>query len=111
MSERCFVWQVPLAHPAFAGHFPGRPILPGVVLLDQAILFAQAQVNATVGVDEGHGGMDSWTVSQTKFLSPVAPGESLTFTLTPDLRGGCKFAIHASDARAVATGSLAPRKA
>ncbi|MBS1142561.1 MAG: hypothetical protein H6R13_4014, partial [Proteobacteria bacterium] len=31
-------WRAPSDHPALTGHFPGRPIMPGVVLLDQAIL-------------------------------------------------------------------------
>jgi len=36
-------WTVPLDHPAFAGHFPDTPILPGVVLIDTEL---QAITNA-----------------------------------------------------------------
>ena len=100
MIEQRAVWQVPADHPAFNGHFPGHPILPGVVLLDRAILLAHSQ--------RTEGGL---TVSQCKFLSPVGPGETLTFVLTPDARGGWRFAVAAADGRAVASGSLAALKA
>lgn len=100
MSERRFDWRVPEEHPAFAGHFPGHPILPGVVLLDRAIMLAQSQ-GAEVGL----------TVSQCKFLSPVGPGDALVFALTPDARGGWRFAVEAADGRPAASGSLAALKA
>lgn len=69
-------WTVPLGHPAFAGHFPGRPILPGVALLDRALLLAgQAQPG------------QRWGIAQAKFLRPVGPGETLAFTLTEQRAG------------------------
>lgn len=55
-------------HPAFAGHFPGHPIVPGVVLLDEAL---QALASAE-GIELG-----ALQVSVAKFLVPVRPGESL----------------------------------
>mgnify|MGYP003386524655 CR=1 FL=1 len=90
------VWQVPLDHPAFAGHFPGRPIVPGVVLLDRAVFLAQAR-------ELQRGG--NWKVSQSKFLHPCGPGDQLTFDLHPDHRGGYAFAVRRGDSE-VATGQL-----
>lgn len=64
-------WVVPVDHPVFAGHFPGQPIVPGVVLLDRAILFGEMLLGKKVA---------SWQVGNAKFLSPVLPGKcSLTF--------------------------------
>lgn len=56
------------AHPTFAGHFPGNPLLPGVVLLD--LILAAAGITAIAGI------------TRLKFLRPVGPGERVDYTLT-----------------------------
>lgn len=98
MNAADYSWTVPVDHPAFPGHFPGRPIVPGVVLLDQAIRFAETLL-ARPGL--------SWQVGNAKFLSPVGPGETLTFALTPKASGAVAFTVRAAD-RDVASGSLTP---
>ena len=96
MSRTLDHWTVPADHPAFAGHFPGRPIVPGVVLLDHVIRLAEARQGSLVG---------AWQVNQAKFLSPVGPGETLSFELVADERKGWRFSVRAAE-REVATGSL-----
>jgi 3-hydroxyacyl-[acyl-carrier-protein] dehydratase len=98
MQSAEYTWLVPTAHPAFPGHFPGRPIVPGVVLLDQAILFAEK----LSGREAAH-----WQVGNAKFLSPVGPAETLVFSLQPTPRGAITFTVKSGD-RAVASGSLTP---
>ena len=56
---------VPLNHPCYAGHFPKRPILPGVVLLELVV------EHVGRGAPRGIPGV--------KFQRALAPGE--TFTL------------------------------
>jgi 3-hydroxymyristoyl/3-hydroxydecanoyl-(acyl carrier protein) dehydratase len=101
MTEAEYTWTVPAAHPAFAGHFPDRPIVPGVVLLDQAILFAETWLGEPVA---------SWQIGNAKFLSPVGPGETLVFVLHRTPRGGVGFTVRAG-ARDAASGILTPRPA
>lgn len=96
-----FIWPVPAEHPAFAGHFPGNPIVPGVVILDQALLFAEKLLSA--GVDR----TGAWQVGNAKFLSPVAPGEVLLFTLEQKASGNIAFSVKSGE-RSVASGSLTP---
>lgn len=93
-----FTWPVPIDHPAFAGHFPGRPILPGVVLIDRAILFA-AQLPGLADA--------SWQIANAKFFSPVRPGEQLTFSLQGRAGGALTFTVRSGE-REVASGSLTP---
>lgn len=85
-------------HPAYAGHFPGQPILPGVVLLDAA-LHALA---------EGQGGSTrpgSAQLKSAKFLSPVRPGEPLALHYADSPTGGFRFEIRSGE-RAVASGAV-----
>lgn len=57
----------------FQGHFPGHPILPGVVQLDWAIDLATA-----------HLGLDRVAVRQfqVKYKATVGPGDRLTLALS-----------------------------
>ena len=67
-------WRVPLDHPAFAGHFPGRPIVPGVLLVAQALEVAAAHVDAAWL-------RDAVQIAQAKFLAPIGPGDVCTIEL------------------------------
>ena len=98
MPSAEFSWIVPADHPALAGHFPGRPIVPGVVLIDRAILFAE-RLTGCAGV--------RWRIANAKFASPAGPGESLSFILEAGGGGAISFAVRAGG-RAVASGSLTP---
>lgn len=53
-------------HPAFAGHFPSRPIVPGVVLID----LAQHAIESMTGLQLAG-------LPAIKFISPAAPGDAL----------------------------------
>ena len=84
-------------HPAFAGHFPGRPLLPGVLLLAEAMeaLRAAPQLAARLGAPE---------IAQAKFLAPVGPGSELAVLLF-DEASGLRFELRCG-AALVASGRL-----
>ena len=67
-------------HPSLPGHFPGRPIVPGVLLLDRVISRAEEWL--------GHG-LSIGSLAQAKFTQPLLPGEEATLVITyvePELR-------------------------
>ena len=53
-------------HPVFSGHFPGRPIVPGVLLLD----WAQAAIESQLG-------LRFQALTEVKFYSPATPADAL----------------------------------
>ena len=72
------VLRIAAEHPAFDGHFPGRPLVPGVLLLAQVLeaVRADAALAAAVGPAPRLG--------VAKFLAPVGPDTALEirFALT-----------------------------
>ncbi len=72
VCTRCFT----ASEPFFRGHFPGNPLVPGVILTEAA-----AQ---TAGIAAGQPGRiyHLSAIRQMKFLRPVGPGSEVEFTAT-----------------------------
>ncbi|KWH01370.1 beta-hydroxyacyl-ACP dehydratase [Burkholderia territorii] len=96
VADAPLAFTIPADHPALPGHFPGHPIVPGVVLLDHAI--------AALGVSLNRP-LHTWRLASAKFLSPVAPGEPLDLAFDAAAGGPIRFTLRAG-ARDVATGVL-----
>ncbi len=84
-SHRATV-RIPGTHPSLPGHFPGRPIVPGVVLLQSVLDEAERWLGRPLSLR---------ALPQVKFLAPLLPeqsaelelrlsGEQLRFSLTRD---------------------------
>jgi 3-hydroxymyristoyl/3-hydroxydecanoyl-(acyl carrier protein) dehydratase len=68
-------------HPALPGHFPGRPIVPGVVLLDEAF-----SVMATSRPLQA-----PFVLIRVKFLSPVLPDQRVTVLANESAAGAMRL--------------------
>ncbi|HYD33255.1 MAG TPA: hypothetical protein VEA39_01690, partial [Methylophilaceae bacterium] len=90
--------RIPGDHPAFAGHFPGRPIVPGVVLLDEALHVIASATGIT---------LSACLINSVKFLSPLKPGEAAMILHEVVDNGTIRFEI-VSGSRKIAAGSLTP---
>jgi 3-hydroxymyristoyl/3-hydroxydecanoyl-(acyl carrier protein) dehydratase len=81
---------IPADHAAFAGHFPGNPIVPGVVLLDESLHSIAALLAVPVA---------QCTIVAAKFLSSAHPGESLQLHFERGDQQRVGFTIDATDRR------------
>jgi UDP-3-O-[3-hydroxymyristoyl] N-acetylglucosamine deacetylase/3-hydroxyacyl-[acyl-carrier-protein] dehydratase len=84
--------NVTINEPFFQGHFPGHPIMPGVLIVE-----AMAQAGGLLLMDQVPDADDKvvyfMTIDNVKFRRPVTPGDTLVFDLeVVQQRGGvCKM--------------------
>jgi len=105
MSRQSLRLCIASDHPALAGHFPGFPVVPGVVLLDEALHAIDCELQAAA-TDATPASL--WHIGTVKFHRAVRPGEALQleYDLQPD--GRARFELRAADAL-VASGTLERR--
>ena len=76
------VKQVTINEHFFQGHFPGAPVMPGVLILE-----AMAQVGAVYALQQLEGRDDKLVlfsgIDNGRFRRPVVPGDTLRITVTP----------------------------
>lgn len=95
--------------PWFAGHFPGTPILPGVLIVESCAQLCSVVAQSEADGDEGLLYV-LLKVDGFKFLKPVVPGDVMEITVTKKSHGGPMISFDAvvNVARACrAKGSLA----
>jgi 3-hydroxymyristoyl/3-hydroxydecanoyl-(acyl carrier protein) dehydratase len=66
-------FSIAMEHPCLPGHFPGRPVVPGVVLLDEVfgLILAAHPDRTVIGLP------------QVRFLAPVLPGQVVEVVAAP----------------------------
>ena len=67
-------FSIPADHPSLPGHFPGQPIVPGVVVLERVL----------EAIETTQGPLGPLRLPQVKFVQPLLPGDVADITLDGD---------------------------
>ena len=87
--------SIPASHPSIPGHFPGNPIVPAVVILDEVI----------AACNEWQPSIRIEGISNAKFVSPLAPDQAFNIHLDAPGKGSIKFECRLKD-RTLVTGKI-----
>ena len=94
--------NVTINEPFFPGHFPGHPVMPGVLIIE-----AMAQTAAILVYSSSADNKDKITyfvgIDNTKFRKPVVPGDQLRFEIELT---GCRRGIYTFSGKAYVEGKL-----
>ena len=70
-ASHLYSFVVSADHPAFPGHFPGQPLVPAVVMLEQVAVALRAWRGERLG-----------RVAEAKFVAPLGPDQRAGLCLT-----------------------------
>jgi 3-hydroxyacyl-[acyl-carrier-protein] dehydratase len=81
--------RIPATHPTLAGHFPGRPVVPGVLLVDEALRAAEVWLGRPLPIR---------SIQQIKFNTPLLPEQDCVLELTVEpAENRLRFTIRRDD--------------
>lgn len=86
---------IPISHPSVVGHFPGNPIIPAVIILNEVI----------VACNEWQPNFRITGIVTAKFIAPLRPDESFIIYLDTQNKSTIKFECR-SEKQIFATGKL-----
>jgi len=95
--EHHAAFLVPESHPALPGHFPGAPVVPGVVVLAEVRAIAARWLGETL-VLAG--------LPQVKFSAPLLPGQRAQLRLVRE-GSRLRFVVTGADGLVLASGIMA----
>ena len=82
-DESCIgVKNVTFNEPHFQGHFPGQPVMPGVLIIEGMAQTAGAICVAAHGGGQAPSLVYFMTIDKAKFRKPVGPGDVVEFHMT-----------------------------
>ncbi|AXA85050.1 hypothetical protein DCD74_10475 [Lysobacter oculi] len=87
---------IPATHPSLPGHFPGQPVVPGVVILDA--------VQRAIEADAGP--LPAFKLPQVKFLQPLLPDEDAVIEIDATAPSRWRFRVLRGDTL-IASGEIA----
>lgn len=84
---------VSMNEPFFQGHFPGRPIMPGVLIVEALAQAAGVLAMESLGLADSGKLVYFMAIDNAKFRQPVEPGCLLNLEVQVDQMRGkiCKF--------------------
>ena len=68
---------ITINEPFFDGHFPGRPLMPGVLIIEAIVQTACFTVAMKLKDQMKNPGVSFMTIDKCKFRKPVIPGDVL----------------------------------
>jgi 3-hydroxyacyl-[acyl-carrier-protein] dehydratase len=74
--------------PHFNGHFPGHPVMPGVLIIEALAQAGALLASSLVGFNPETHVIYFMAIDKAKFRKPVVPGDILILDVVPLRKGG-----------------------
>lgn len=74
--------NVTINEPFFTGHFPGKPVMPGVLIIEAMAQTSAVLVVETLGKDAEGKLVYFMSIEEAKFRKPVVPGDTIHIRAT-----------------------------